>query len=94
MLATRCDGRAALGNTKEEIAGAEMTSARIDAAPVRRTQGERSAAMRERVLNAGLQVLREEGYAQASVSRIVERAGVSRGAYLHHFPTKEQLFQE
>ncbi|MEM9840042.1 MAG: TetR/AcrR family transcriptional regulator [Pseudomonadota bacterium] len=50
--------------------------------------------MRERLIDAALMVLKEEGYASASVSRIVERAGVSRGAYLHHFPAKDLLLQE
>ncbi|MEM1381770.1 MAG: TetR/AcrR family transcriptional regulator [Pseudomonadota bacterium] len=60
----------------------------------RRTQEQRSHAMRERLIDATLTVLREDGYAGASVSRIVEKAGVSRGAYLHHFPAKDLLMQE
>lgn len=60
----------------------------------RRTQEQRSAAMRDRLIEATLEVLRSEGYAHASVSRIVERAGVSRGAYLHHFPAKDLLMHE
>ncbi|MEM0929622.1 MAG: TetR/AcrR family transcriptional regulator [Pseudomonadota bacterium] len=71
-----------------------MQSTVAEKAPARRTQEERRAAMRERLIEAALAVLRDEGYASASVSRIVERAGVSRGAYLHHFPAKDLLLQE
>jgi AcrR family transcriptional regulator len=58
---------------------------------VRRTQGERTAAMRERLLNATVECLFELGYANTTTTAVVERAGVSRGAQLHHFPTKAEL---
>jgi AcrR family transcriptional regulator len=61
------------------------------AAPVRRTQEERSAAMRERLLEATAACLVEYGYSGTTVSRIAERAGVTRGAQVHHYPTKEAL---
>lgn len=57
----------------------------------RRTQTERSEAMRERLVKATLECLETEGYAGTTVSRIVERAQVSRGAPLHHFPSKNAL---
>jgi AcrR family transcriptional regulator len=58
---------------------------------VRRTQRERSAAMRERLLDAAIDCLFELGYAGTTTIEVAARAGVSRGAQLHHFPTKEQL---
>jgi AcrR family transcriptional regulator len=60
----------------------------------RRSQAQRSSAMRERLLQATLACLRDAGHAETSVSRIVERAGVSRGAYLHHYPTKDALLAD
>jgi AcrR family transcriptional regulator len=60
-------------------------------APVRRKQTERTAAMRTRLLNATLDLISEGGWANASMQRICERAGVSRGAQTHHFPTRESL---
>lgn len=60
-------------------------------APRRRTQTERSEAMRQRLIDATLQCLMEDGYAGTTVSSIVRRAGVSRGAQLHHFPNKHTL---
>jgi len=57
----------------------------------RRTQGERSAATRVRLLDATIDCLSDLGYARTTTTEIAERAGVSRGAQLHHFPTKAEL---
>ncbi|HKE74942.1 MAG TPA: TetR/AcrR family transcriptional regulator [Acidimicrobiales bacterium] len=55
------------------------------------TQAERSAATRTRLLDATLDCLVELGWAGTSTTEVVARAGVSRGAQVHHFPTKEDL---
>jgi len=60
-------------------------------APARRTQAERSDAMRRRLLAATLESLAEDGYAGSTLSSIVRRAGVSRGAQVHHYPSKQAL---
>jgi AcrR family transcriptional regulator len=60
----------------------------------RRTQEERRAATRGALLDATLDCLIEYGYAGVTTNRIVERAGVSRGAQVHHFPTKAELVSE
>jgi len=60
-------------------------------AKVSRTQAERTAAMRGRLLDAAVESLVELGYARTSTQEIARRAGVSRGTQLHHFPTKESL---
>ncbi len=57
----------------------------------RRTQAQRSAATREALLDATLECLVEDGYANTTTSRVAERAGVSRGAHLHHFGTRNAL---
>jgi AcrR family transcriptional regulator len=57
----------------------------------RRTQEERSAETRARLLDATLECLDELGYARTTTTEIAERAQVSRGAQLHHFPAKEDL---
>jgi AcrR family transcriptional regulator len=58
---------------------------------VRRSQAERSAATREALLDATIDCLIEEGYASTTTSRVAERAGLSRGAHLHHFQTRNAL---
>jgi AcrR family transcriptional regulator len=47
--------------------------------------------MRARLLEATVELLVEKGYAGTSTTLVSERAGVSRGAQLHHFPTKQDL---
>lgn len=58
---------------------------------VRRTQAERSASTRARLLDATLECLCDLGYARTTTPEIARRAGLSRGAQLHHFPTKAEL---
>lgn len=64
-----------------------------EAAPTRtrRTNRERTAATRARVLNATIDQLAEHGYAATTTVEVAERAGVSRGALVHHFPTRSDL---
>ncbi|MFF3834445.1 TetR/AcrR family transcriptional regulator [Streptomyces sp. NPDC002458] len=53
---------------------------------------DRSRATRQRLLEAAVACLAEHGWAGSTVSVVAERAGVSRGAAQHHFPTREDLF--
>ncbi|MEU8524472.1 MULTISPECIES: TetR/AcrR family transcriptional regulator [Streptomyces] len=53
---------------------------------------DRSRATRQRLLEAAVACLAEYGWAGSTVSVVAERAGVSRGAAQHHFPTREDLF--
>ncbi|MDJ0788868.1 MAG: helix-turn-helix domain-containing protein [Myxococcota bacterium] len=48
-------------------------------------------ATRESILDAALECLVERGYARTATADVAERAGVSRGAQLHHFPTRAGL---
>ncbi|MCX4098969.1 TetR/AcrR family transcriptional regulator [Nocardia sp. alder85J] len=52
---------------------------------------DRSRATRQRLLEATIDCLAELGWAAATVAVVAERAGVSRGAAQHHFPTREEL---
>ena len=47
--------------------------------------------MRARLLEATVDCLVERGFSHTSTTLVSERAGVSRGAQLHHFPTKNDL---
>ncbi|MFI5822736.1 TetR/AcrR family transcriptional regulator [Streptomyces rishiriensis] len=53
---------------------------------------DRSRATRQRLLEAAVAALAEQGWAGSTVTVVAERAGVSRGAAQHHFPTREDLF--
>lgn len=57
----------------------------------RRTQEERSRGTRELLLDATVASLVEVGYAATTTTEVCARAGLSRGAQLHHFPTRADL---
>ncbi len=64
----------------------------MTAAPTREPKQDRSRATRSRLLEAAIASLAEIGYPASTVAVVAERAGVSRGAAQHHFPTREDLF--
>lgn len=57
----------------------------------RGAHAERSAQMRQRLIDAAVACLRRVGYAATTTQLVMEEAAVSRGAMLHHFPTKVDL---
>lgn len=52
---------------------------------------QRSLATQQRLLEATIDCLVEYGWSGATTTVIAERAGVSRGAQLHHYPTRAAL---
>jgi AcrR family transcriptional regulator len=68
-----------------------MPSRALAEQPKRRTQEERSAATQARLLDAAVACLVELGYGATTTTVVAERAGVSRGAQLHHFATRAEL---
>jgi AcrR family transcriptional regulator len=72
-------------------AAAENRHANANAAPVLGSKARRSAATKARLLDATIDCLVELGWSGTSTTEIVRRAGVSRGAQVHHYPTKEDL---
>lgn len=63
------------------------------AEPTRPANGRagRSAATRAKLIGAAIETLNAVGYNAATTIEIVRRAGVSRGAMLHHFPSRAEL---
>ncbi|MBF0660406.1 MULTISPECIES: TetR/AcrR family transcriptional regulator [unclassified Rhodococcus (in: high G+C Gram-positive bacteria)] len=57
----------------------------------REPKQDRSRATRLRLLESTIDCLAEFGWAATTVGVVAERAGVSRGATQHHFPTREDL---
>lgn len=63
----------------------------MSAPPSRVPQQERSRATRARLLEATVDCLVEHGWSGTTTTVVAARAGVSRGAQLHHYPTKAAL---
>lgn len=51
----------------------------------------RTADTRTRLLDTALRLVRERGFAATSVNELCAAAGVTKGAFFHHFASKEQL---
>lgn len=58
---------------------------------MRAPQQDRSRLTRHRLLEATVDCLAEFGWSATTVAVVAQRAGVSRGATQHHFPTREDL---
>ena len=50
-----------------------------------------SRSAREKLLDAAVKVIREKGFAATSVDDLCREGGVTKGAFFHHFPSKEAL---
>ncbi|WEF24054.1 TetR/AcrR family transcriptional regulator [Paracoccus sp. S3-43] len=46
---------------------------------------------RTRLLDAARDIVRQQGFAATSVDQLCRAAGVTKGAFFHHFPSKEAL---
>jgi AcrR family transcriptional regulator len=51
-------------------------------------QAQKSAATRNLIVEAAIKCFVDLGYAQTTTTAIADKAGLSRGAMLHHFPSK------
>jgi TetR/AcrR family transcriptional repressor of nem operon len=49
------------------------------------------AGVRQKLLDAALSLIREKGYSSTSVDEICTQAGVTKGAFFHHFKSKDTL---
>lgn len=56
-------------------------------------QAQKSAMTRDRILEAAIDCFVELGYTNVTTAKVASAAGVSRGAMLHHFPSKTELIQ-
>jgi AcrR family transcriptional regulator len=61
---------------------------------ISRTTTERGRRTRRRLLDAAEQVFAENGYHDASIARIVERAGVAQGTFYIYFRSKQEIFEQ
>ena len=78
---------------RQKLRSRRESSAEPKYAP-RRTQAERSEATRKLLLEAAAKLIRKNGFGGLRTMEVAKAAGVSRGALLHHFPSKHALVVE
>lgn len=54
-------------------------------------QARKSASTRRQIVEAALECLTEVGYTATTTTMVAERARVSRGAMLHHYPSRRDI---
>lgn len=54
---------------------------------------QRAAVTREKLIKAATELIRRKGYAATTIEDICELSGVTKGAFFHHFKTKEDLVE-
>ncbi len=69
-------------NQTEKSAGADVASTPLG------WQAQKSASTRQLIIEAAIKCLVDLGYARTTTTVIAAKAGLSRGAMLHHFPSK------
>jgi AcrR family transcriptional regulator len=76
--------------SRQKLRSRRNTTAEPKYAP-RRTQAERSETTRKQLLDAAVKLIRQNGFGGLRTIEVADRAGVSRGALMHHFPSKHEL---
>jgi AcrR family transcriptional regulator len=57
-------------------------------------RSQKGVRTRARLLDAAKEVFEEDGFLEARISDIAERAGLSHGSFYHYFDSKEEIFRE
>lgn len=60
----------------------------------RKTRAEKAIENRHRLLHAAAEVIGQYGYAEASITRITERAGLAQGTFYLYFESRQHLFDQ
>ena len=53
--------------------------------------GKSKASAKTKLLDAAVDVIRAKGYSATAVDELCQTAGVTKGAFFHHFAAKEDL---
>lgn len=78
-------------SASQKIAAALQTLPSRLPTPSRRTQAQRSAETRTKLMEAAIRCLHRSGYSATTTTLVAKKAGVSRGGMLHQFRTKVDL---
>jgi AcrR family transcriptional regulator len=89
---TPASGSSAVEGGAGTLRGTSETAADTDKRnPPRSRKG---VLTRARLLDAAKEIFEENGFLDARISDIAERAGLSHGSFYHYFDSKEQIFRE
>lgn len=61
---------------------------------IKKTRSDKSEETRRALFDAAIQTVAEEGYAGASVDKIVARANVAKGTFYNYFENQQDLFDQ
>jgi TetR/AcrR family transcriptional repressor of nem operon len=56
-------------------------------------QRDRSTATQSKLIAAATELIRRKGYIATTIDEICEQAGLTKGAFFHHYASKEELAQ-
>jgi AcrR family transcriptional regulator len=70
------------------------TAATVDGERPNGPRSRKGAQTRTRLVEAAKAVFESDGFLEARISDIAERAGLSHGSFYHYFDSKEQIFHE
>jgi AcrR family transcriptional regulator len=70
------------------------TAAQAEREKVNGPRSRKGLQARARLLDGAKQVFEEDGFLEARISDIAERAGLSHGSFYHYFESKEEIFRE
>src|SRR4051794_7293287 len=71
-----------------------MSTAEVEGDKPNGPRSRKGVQTRARLLDAAKQIFEENGFLDARISDIAERAGLSHGSFYHYFDSKEEIFRE
>lgn len=70
------------------------TSLPVDSDRPTAPRSQKGVRTRARLVEAAKEIFEEDGFLEARISDIAERAGLSHGSFYHYFESKDEVFRE
>lgn len=84
-----------MARTKTARGIRQINRARLSNERIRKlTRAEKSERTRQAIYDAAAEIVGEYGYAEASIARIMERAGLGHGTFYAYFNSRDALFDQ
>jgi AcrR family transcriptional regulator len=61
---------------------------------LRKSQSDRNSLIKQKIFVAAAKVVGKRGYAEASIARITEKAGVAQGTFYNYFANRQELLDQ